>query len=226
MKKYFQPILTTHVANIALNKAIALPFLLSQPQNTHGLTDYSGESYTNDKLQVALWMIYEFMGSDENPPVKPWVELPEWEMPMGAMDGAETMTEFEPLLKVIKKEAKDAGDLWDKKNQKGISFLSKIVAQVHECVWYTNQRLTAILVCHKMGPAGENNPEAIFDGGPALADKIMSNPMAMIGGYLMVKNEFNSKKILAKGLLNIILSFLVDKAIQEGYTTLVEEPAK
>ena len=81
MQKNGMPILGTHAANIALNKEIALSFLTSGPQDTFGLTEYSNESYLNDKLVVATWMIQGFASLHDETEEKPWVELPEWEIP-------------------------------------------------------------------------------------------------------------------------------------------------
>ncbi len=225
MKNQDLPLLRTHVANIALNKNIALLFLLSDAQETHGLTEYSNESYINDKLLVAVWMIENFTRFNEKSQ-KPWVELPEWEVPNSSADGVKNMTEFDGIIEKIKQEAQDLENIWDPKNVKAVTFLEKIVAQARECIWYTNQRLTAIQVLSKAGPMGEDDPEAIMSAGPKLAAKLLANPMMMLVGYLAVKNEFSGKRILASRLLGIILEFLVNKAVEEGYAKPIVELAK
>lgn len=226
MEQHDLPILRTHVANIALNKEIALHFLLSNPQETHGLTEYSSESYINDKLLVAVWMIQQFVNFDEEDE-EPWVRLPEWEIPDSSMSGFKTAEEFDEIIAKIQKESKSFVNLWDKENTKTITFLKKIVAQASECICYTNQRLTAIQILYKIGPMGQGDPDTLMSAGFKMAEKLSSNPMIMLMGYLVVKNEMNSKRILAAHLLKIILEFLVDKAVQEGYTKPpIVEPAQ
>jgi hypothetical protein len=176
---------------------------------------------------LALWTIEVSVltGGENEEMVRPWVKLPEWEVPENSNAGMASINEFVATIDTILREHEEIKNLWDTKDQKASSFLKKIIAQANECLWYTNQRLTAIQVLAKAGPMGQDDPMALMSAGPEMATKLSANPMVLMMGYLIIKNEVNSKRLLASKLLEIILSFLVEKAVDEGYTKPVMEPA-
>ena len=136
------------------------------------------------------------------------------------------MNEFGYIIENITQEYKNLTNLWDSENAQAVLFLKKIVSQAHECIWYTNQRLLAVRILWEAGPMGKDNPDALFSGGPEMAMKLTSDPITMMMGYLQVKNEMNGKRVFVAKLLEIILSFLIDKALQEGYRKPTMEPVE
>lgn len=230
MARKVLPFLGTHVANIALNRQIGLIFLFSRPQETHGLTEVSHESFLNDQLQVAQWMILNFLEPHEHEHAPtPWVEVPEWRVQMMEMPDPAESARFEETLGQIHAEAQAlAGELWNRENETARAFLLRLAVQISECVRFTNRRVTAIKVCGRLGGLGENPDQVEFEeelltAGPTLAQELMETfgfagrngigPM----GYLAIKNSTPALRIFAMKLLELVRRLLVDEAVKRGY---------
>ncbi|MBI4280796.1 hypothetical protein HY628_01200 [Candidatus Uhrbacteria bacterium] len=227
------PFLGTHVANIALNKQIGLVFLLARPQETHGLTDVSHESFLNDQLQVARWMILRFMEHyDYEQMPKPWIEVPEWRVKVMEMPDPTESASFEKSLGQILGEAQALKDqLWNPKNEEARSFLLRLASQINECVRYTNRRLEAIKLCSRLGDMDENaDPlefeEELLTVGPKLAREIIENCSMGIGmraiaaiGYLGIKNSVPALRVFAQNILKLVGELVADEAVRRGYTS-------
>ncbi len=234
MKKEPLPFLGTHVANIALNKQVGLVLLFSGPQRTHGLTEVSEESYLNDQLQIARWMILHFMEfqshNNETMP-EPWVEVPEWHVKiMEAPDSVE-LAKFEEVLGQIRTEAQAfESELWNPNDKEACTFLLRLTVQINECVRFTNRRLEAIKVCARLCDLGQD-PDPIEFGeelltvGPKLAQELIEicSIMGMVGitalGYLGIRNSVPALRVFAMKLFRLVRGLLVDEAIKRGYTT-------
>lgn len=240
MKKGSLPFMGTHVANIALNKQVGLVLLFSDPQTTCGLTEVSQESFLNDQLQIARWMIQHFVGlrDDEHMP-EPWVEVPEWRVKLMEMPDPAELAEFEETLGQIHTEAQALGsELWNPKNEDARIFLQRLMAQINECVRFTNRRLEAIKVCARLGDLGENPDQMEFEAelltvGPKLAQEMVevcSMGMGMLGitalGYLGIKNSTPALRIFAMELLQLVRGLLADEAVKRGYTSPIGDKSK
>ena len=235
MRKEPLPFMSTHVANFALNKQVGLVLLFSSPQETCGLTAVSEESFLNDQLQIAQWMILNFLGHwDENKDgyaKEPWCHVPEWRVKSNEMPDPVESANFEEILGQIRSEAQAfEGELWSPENGDARVFLLRLTAQINECVRYINRRLEAIKVCVRLIDLGENpNPlefeEELLTVGPKLAQEIVdtcSMGMGMCGivtlGYLGIKNSVPALNIFAKHLLQFVRGLITDEAIKRGYT--------
>lgn len=203
MPKSFLPFTGTHVANLALNKAIGLVFLQSGPQRTDGLSSISEESFRTDQLQIAAWMIQSFMGPDNIRFGEPWRRFESFDLkaainhPM--LVDSEQLCMCDEMLRVANKEVEALGDrLWDTNHQPSNEFQQRLLTQIEECVAYTKERIELIQNCSR-------EPS---DGGTAMV-------------YLATKNAITFPMIFSTGLLKIVLSIVVPKAIKEGYTALI-----
>ncbi|MCX6778919.1 MAG: hypothetical protein NTU97_01675 [Candidatus Magasanikbacteria bacterium] len=234
MEKVVLPFMGTHVANLALNRQIGLVVLLSGPQRTCGLTSISHESWLNDQLQVAGWMIQDFLDfprEDGEDFPQPWIKVPEWKVKVNESPDKAEKAQFEGVLRQITAEAQAFGaELWNPKNEEARVFLLRLVSQINECVLYTNRRLEAIKVCLRLCDLGENPnltdfQEELLTVGPRLAQEIVdvcAMGMGMLGvsavGYCGIKNSFSALSLFATDLHVFICGLLTEEAIRRGYT--------
>lgn len=240
MKKEPLPFMGTHVANLAQNKRVGLVLLFSGPQETHGLTEVSEESFLNDQLQIARWMILHFVQPrDDQRMPEPWHDVPEWRVKCNEMPDPAESASFEEALGQMRSEAQALeGELWNLENEDARTFLLRLAVQINECVRYTNRRLAAIKVCARLGNLGQNpDPfefeEELMTVGPKLAREMAetcSMGMGMLGitafGYLGIKNSVPALRIFAGHLLRFVRELLADEAVKRGYTSPTRDDKK
>lgn len=226
------PFLTTHIANIALNKQIGLVFLLEDAQNTCGFSDVSEESLVSDQLHVGAWMIASFgrrtalSVSEEQ--VEPWTAFKPFDMDDVTdhvnidKDGLKNAAD---LVEQIDAERMALGDqLWNLENGPSLKFLQRVVAQVQECVAYTATRVDAIKVCSQVDPS---SPEALFESltshgtdlGLRLLSKFSGLGLGCVGamGYLRIKHTITPPMVFTRRFVEVVRRVVEDKAISEGY---------
>gem|GEM_PF-4047793 len=223
----------THVANFAQNKRVGLELLFSSAQETHGLTEVSKESFLNDQLQIARWMILHFVEPlrDQQRMPEPWRDVPEWRVQIMERPDHAELASFEEALGQMHNEAQALeGELWNPENEDARTFLLRLANQIMECVRYTNRRLAAIKVCARLSDLGKDPDPVEFEAemmtvGPKLALEMVercSMGMGMNGimvvGYLGIKNSRPALRIFAGHLLLFVRELLADEAVKRGYT--------
>ena len=235
------PLLTTHLANVALNKQIGLVFLQQEAQNTHGLTSLSEESLVSDQLHVGSWMIKSFLpyavvNDKKAPPVDAWMGFEPFDLSCGLEDllniDTEGIEHCKGVVKQIEAEHTALSDqLWSFDHPPSINVLRKIMAQVKECVVYTATRIEAIKVCAQMDTS---SPEAMMRSltsrGPQMGSDLLAGFGGMLGiagigplGYLGIKNMITPPMVFSQMFLKVVRRVVEGKAIQEGYTRLTSE---
>lgn len=232
------PFLTTHVANVALNKFIGLIFLQSGPQETHGLTVVSGESLANDRIQVAAWMIEHFMGCADadkalQDSVRPWMTLEEYEPRKGFFSeaGAETHERVEEIATQIAQELDGLKDdnIWDSTNLKARALLFKILKQTEECIRYTNDRVAMIQVVADLSDFAESRDTIgmmnhLVSRGSSIAERLgklieQEGMLGIMTAYLRIKNDITPGISLSYHFGRLLVDFITPHAIQRGYTS-------
>lgn len=227
------PFMGTHVANLAQNKRVGLVLLFSEPQETHGLSAVSEESFLNDQLQIARWMILHFVQPrDDQRMPEPWRDVPEWRVQVSEMPDPVESASLEEALGQMRNDVQAlGGELWNPENEDARTFLLRLTVQINECVRYTNRRLAAIKVCVRLGDLGKNPDPIEFDEelltvGPKLAREMVeqcSMGMGRIGvmtvGYLGIKNSVPALRIFAGHLLRFVRELLADEAVKRGYAS-------
>lgn len=205
------PFLTTHVANIALNKQLGLVFLTSEAQRTCGLTEVSHESLMCDQIQVGTWMIDAFL-----PPLKSEAGLESWlELePYNARDPFDMDTMLpdqvalgkgKEVIESIRIEMERLGNaIWDIDRIESLAFLRKLIIQGEECISYTVQRTILI---KKLVDLHSANDQTLMGATSAL-------------GYLAVKNAVTAPMIFSREFLKILRCVVTKKAVAEGYVAL------
>ncbi len=190
--KILLPSLSTHAANIALNRDLGLRFLLATPQETHGLTDWSRETLTGDQLLVAATMIRGFLGREVSLNAKSFigmrverkdleertpdaVDLAEYILVSSNMSQALEMFHSEMWKPDCSTEAK--------------MFLDSLILQIEECAAYTRDRTIAIEMA-----------------------VVSQNPL-----YLRYKNAIPAGKLFCAKVLDIARWALRDEAVERGY---------
>jgi hypothetical protein len=195
------PFLTTHVANIALNKQLGLVFLMQNPQTTCGLTEVSEESLRADQLAVAAWMMKAFAPFsktlDDAKVHQPWMQFRPFTGGLEAMMHVDhgAIQSHREVVEQIDAQRLALGDkLWHPENEDGWDFRGRVVAQIDECVAYTAGRVDAIKECAVSG-----------DMGSAI-------------GYLAIKNAITPPMMFTSDFLKVVRWVVVDPAIEYGYT--------
>lgn len=235
------PFLTTHLANVALNKQIGLVFVSQEAQETCGLNEVSHESLVSDQLHVGSWMIKSFLpyavaNDEEASPVDVWMEFEPFDLTCGIeglMNIDKTGIErCKEVAEQIEAERAAFGDqLWKLDHQPSVNFLRKIVAQVEECIAYTAKRVEAIKMCAQMDTS---SPDAmlrsLMSRGPEMGADLLSGFGGMLGavgvgplGYLGIKNMITPPMVFSRRFIAVVRRVVEVKAIEEGYTRLASE---
>ncbi|MDD5725879.1 MAG: hypothetical protein PHC53_00500 [Patescibacteria group bacterium] len=226
MKNDPLPFIGSHVANYALNKQVGLVLLLAEPQDTHGMTTLSCESFRNDQLQIARWMIINFLGADEEErKVKPWIEMPEWHAEISNQVSPVEKANYERIRDEIRKDAKAMRDaMWIDPLMR--RFLLRLAAQIQECVAYTNRRVEAVKLCGSLATIKEDHDfEIAFRSRNSdLLEEVMRSYGNLLPGkaglglaYLGIKNSITAAMCFAIDLLGIVRQILPKEAAERGY---------
>lgn len=230
------PFLTTHVANLALNKKIGLIFLQDGPQETHGLTTISEESLANDQLQVAAWMIQHFMGWQESDQslsatAQPWAELDEYDPSTPPLDfDAVGIKHMEDIANQITSELDGImGDPWDHTNIAARRLLFRVLRQTEECVRYNNDRIAIVQLSADLDKVHDKGGqvdlfEHIMSGGPSIGRRMAKliereGIVGILTAYLRTKNAVTPGMILGRYLKNAVVKFIEPHATGHGYTS-------
>ena len=230
------PFLTTHLANVALNKQIGLVFLMQDAQETCGLTSVSEESLVSDQLNVGAWMINFFMHhkvavGNISDTATPWMEFEPFDISRGVQslmnfDREEMKGCMEMVKQIDAERAKIDDQLWNPEHEDAQGFLKKIVAQIHECVAYAAKRVEAIKLCAEMDP---DDPAAMVESlvsrGPEMGMDLLAGFGGLLGGagigplgYLTIKNAIAPPITFSRRFLDVVRCVVETKAVQEGYT--------
>jgi len=227
MKNAPLPFIGSHVANYALNKRVGLVILLAEPQDTHGMTTLSHESFRNDQLQIARCMILNFLGANEEDcKVKPWIEIPEWHAEISNKVSPVEMASYERIRDEIQKDAKAMGDaIWMDPLMR--RFLLRLAAQIQECVAYSNRRTETIKLCCQLANIKEDAAfaEAFGFQSTVLLQEIldataimgMDAKAGMCLAYLSIKNSITAAMCFAIDLLGVVRQILPKEAVSRGY---------
>ncbi len=237
-----QPFVSTHVANIARNTQLGLVFLQSGPQRTSGLTEVSEESFLNDQLQIARWMILHFLNThpDDVTP-DPWIKIPKWQVKINEFPAPDELESYKALMKQLHSQLESLDNpIWDARYEQAKTFLLRLTAQLNECIAFTNDRIAVIKMAHDLGTVvleKEDYPEKLADCqdiimrlGLKLGQQVIeacSMGLGMRGvatmGYLGVKNSTPAVRLFSYDLLDFARELITETAIERGYTPIATE---
>lgn len=230
MKRSPLPFMGTHIANIALSPQLGLIFLFATPQRTHGLTEVSHETMLNDQLQVARWMIMNFLKGhidlDESA-YEPWAKIRDYEPVMAESPDPQDVERYNEICSSAMEQIMDLGDqLWNREDDGAVEFLTRLVGQIEQIVNFTNQRVDIIKCLAHLRP---DDPIVMIEDqlmrlGYKRAKQIGSTFRGfgrysgiVTIGYVAVKNGRNAERLFAHQLLEIARQVLSPEAIKRGY---------
>jgi len=185
------PSLSTHVANIALNKDIGLYFLLAEEQDIQGGATLSGETLLGDQLLVASAMLEAFLDNYISEKANPFVDMGWNPKDCLGLPNEAQLEKFKGILDDMRMGIDFfCWEFWSKSySANSRSYLESLTLQADACAAYMRQRTNLMF-----DVAGRD---------PAL--------------FLLVKNSIPASRVFCYSVLEIAREALSTEAMNRGY---------